>query len=852
MELKAGSWLLRLFGVGTRWLGRALCVLALAFLATQARALSADAGNLLINGGFEQPLAEEWKTLTLSGSLQRVSSHVQEGSWAARFDIPDSDHLTQGFYQTVSVSPGGTYCLQGYAWNSDAQQVFLRINWLDASRSVIDNSRDSSPIYDKGAWRFLTTGDVAAPQIPRSAHWARVEALVVRAAGASATAYFDEMSFAGPSPPSPTPTETPTPSPTGSIAGQIGLQGRSNHSGALVQLFGYGTACSDTTDTAGNFCIQAPPDNYNVMASMQGYLYAMQTEVAVSGGVTTTLHTVMLIGGDADGDDDIDIHDLMLLAADFGLPVPPGDSRADINGDGIVNIFDLVLVGTSYGLMSPPPWPEVAAGHLLERRADAFIDNPHPSPGASFELSTAPGPSPNSTPTLAEPGDIIITEVLYDPPQSGGGVEASYEWLEIQNTTSHPLTLAGWSLEDNTAQDIVHSLVVSPGGLAVVAASQSFYEDFPEYGGAIFFVDDGKLGNGLSNESDRLILRDSGGTVIDSLSYGDDDSVSQPPWPRVATGHSLERRVGAFVDNPHPSPGAPPEPATTPGPSPTATPTSTPTNTPTAVPTGTPSATPASTSTATPASTPTLAEAGDIVISEVLYDPLQSGVDAPYEWLELQNTTSYPLTLAGWSLEDNAKQDAIPSLVIPPAGLAVVAASPDFYGDFPDYEGAIVFIEDGELGNGLSNDGDRLILRDGAGKIIDALSYGADYGTSQPPCPLVTAGHSLERRVGAFVDNPNPSPGASAAYTSPTAQASPPPTTSPTEVARPIVGSTAEEATGSSLSLAEAVATATAAAAQRPADPGPSGVPFWVILPSAAILGIFIWFLWPFLRGGRS
>jgi hypothetical protein len=146
------------------------------------------------------------------------------------------------------------------------------------------------------------------------------------------------------------------------------------------------------------------------------------------------------------------------------------------------------------------------------------------------------------------------------------------------------------------------------------------------------------------------------------------------------------------------------------------------------------------------------------------------------------NRTSQTIDLTGWRISDNHESDPIPSLSLPPGGFAVIAATTDFYANFPDFSGNIVFMADGSIGNGLSNTGDRLILLDPTGKIIDALSYGGDNTIMSPPCRSVPEGHSLERRPAGldtnqasdFVDNATPSPG----YGLPSATPTPTPTLS--------------------------------------------------------------------------
>lgn len=125
----------------------------------------------------------------------------------------------------------------------------------------------------------------------------------------------------------------------------------------MVQATELSQIYSDTTDAWGDFRIEALPGTYIATATMPGYLYAVRTGVVVSEGMTMTLSPVTLPGGDADRDHNVDVTDLVLIGADFGLPVPPGNSRTDINGDGAVNIFDLVLVGVNYELTAPRPWP---------------------------------------------------------------------------------------------------------------------------------------------------------------------------------------------------------------------------------------------------------------------------------------------------------------------------------------------------------------------------------------------------------------------------------------------------------------------------------------------------------------
>ncbi|PJE67533.1 signal peptidase I, partial [Candidatus Shapirobacteria bacterium CG10_big_fil_rev_8_21_14_0_10_40_9] len=137
---------------------------------------------------------------------------------------------------------------------------------------------------------------------------------------------------------------------------------------------------------------------------------------------------------------------------------------------------------------------------------------------------------------------------------------------------------------------------------------------------------------------------------------------------------------------------------------------------------------------------------GDVVVNEVEYNTHQPDIDAAYEWFELYNNTSLPVTLSGWTITDNNATDTIPDLTIASKGFAVVAASSTgFATNYPDFSGTIVYILDGIIGNGLSNTGDRLVLKKADGVEIDAVSYGTDTYAFSPACPDVATGHSLSR-----------------------------------------------------------------------------------------------------------
>lgn len=172
-------------------------------------------------------------------------------------------------------------------------------------------------------------------------------------------------------------------------------------------------------------------------------------------------------------------------------------------------------------------------------------------------------------------------------------------------------------------------------------------------------------------------------------------------------------------------------PSPTPVPTPAPTRTTTPTRPPAAAPTGPPAV-----ATSTTRGNLTLR------ISEILADPEEAGRDARFEWVELVNTGTEPVDLAGWTLGDAASSDVLPATVVPPGGYVVVAG-----GDASFPAGVLVVrVTDGEVGNGLNNTGDAVYLRAPGGVTVDAMSFGSNRAVFENPPPAPPAGQTLGLR----------------------------------------------------------------------------------------------------------
>ena len=137
------------------------------------------------------------------------------------------------------------------------------------------------------------------------------------------------------------------------VTGSVRLQGRANHGGATVLYDGQPVTA---TNLAGDFAFLAPtigPHLVEVRAT--GYLSRQFFLDDPSGYINLPLTTLRL--GDTDGNNRVDIIDLIIVTTNYGQ-APPQDPRADLNGDGRVGVTDLIAVSSTYGQRGPQPWTD--------------------------------------------------------------------------------------------------------------------------------------------------------------------------------------------------------------------------------------------------------------------------------------------------------------------------------------------------------------------------------------------------------------------------------------------------------------------------------------------------------------
>ena len=142
----------------------------------------------------------------------------------------------------------------------------------------------------------------------------------------------------------------------GKIEGTIHLQGRTTHHGASVSSVLVAARVDRAhTGEEGRFAITTSHGEgfYTLMVSMPGYLTAESDRpVKVTMDSVISAGKVMLLGGDVNGDNCVDVRDLSYVAWHFDAY----DAGADVNGDGVVDISDLTLTASNFGQRGPTTW----------------------------------------------------------------------------------------------------------------------------------------------------------------------------------------------------------------------------------------------------------------------------------------------------------------------------------------------------------------------------------------------------------------------------------------------------------------------------------------------------------------
>ncbi len=113
-------------------------------------------------------------------------------------------------------------------------------------------------------------------------------------------------------------------------------------------------------------------------------------------------------------------------------------------------------------------------------------------------------------PEPATPGDIVITEIMYNPDCVG---DTNGEWVEIQNRTNATIDMRGWVFsDDDGTSGRLDGVVLSAGARAVLCKNQNTTVN----GGVTC---DLQIDIGFANGSDLVYVLDATGQTIDSVRW---------------------------------------------------------------------------------------------------------------------------------------------------------------------------------------------------------------------------------------------------------------------------------------------------------------------------------------------
>lgn len=197
--------------------------------------------------------------------------------------------------------------------------------------------------------------------------------------------------------------------------------------------------------------------------------------------------------------------------------------------------------------------------------------------GARFSPGRAPNAiesNPEGPHVESAGARVVIDEVLADPgPGPAGDANRdgvrdgkADEFVEILNVDSKPVTIGGWWLSDDDVGPkgrfhFPEGLTLAPGARAVLFGGGN-PQDIPGH----VFVDDGSIGNGLTNRGDRVLLVDPAAddtvAVADFHVTGDLNGSVVRFAEGVYVPH-VDLPDGGVISpgRPHPKPAAPVEPA---------------------------------------------------------------------------------------------------------------------------------------------------------------------------------------------------------------------------------------------------------------------------------------------------
>ncbi len=140
--------------------------------------------------------------------------------------------------------------------------------------------------------------------------------------------------------------------------------------------------------------------------------------------------------------------------------------------------------------------------------------------------------------SAASSGGVVINEIM-----AGSAVAAKREFIELYNSGSEPLDLAGWTLKKKTQSGSESNLVSSAKFSGTISAHGFFIITPPEYAIELG-ADLAYSGESYSISSNNTILvYDAENRLVDKVGYGEPYDYEALPAPGPAADASIERKI---------------------------------------------------------------------------------------------------------------------------------------------------------------------------------------------------------------------------------------------------------------------------------------------------------------------
>ncbi|MBU4216287.1 lamin tail domain-containing protein [Candidatus Parcubacteria bacterium] len=166
----------------------------------------------------------------------------------------------------------------------------------------------------------------------------------------------------------------------------------------------------------------------------------------------------------------------------------------------------------------------VSAGGTPKAERAAVIVEPVPAVVSQVEYNNAPLIANNDADDLVVVkryllGDVVVNEFVSDP--SAG----EDEWVELFNNTDQVIDLSGWTITEGSGKETVLSGSILKHKYFVVE----------------------KIKGNLNNDGDVIVLRDAGKNLVDKVAYGNwDDGQAKDNAPAAKDPKSAARKIDGY------------------------------------------------------------------------------------------------------------------------------------------------------------------------------------------------------------------------------------------------------------------------------------------------------------------